>query len=456
MRYLPLFKNMKGQPCLVVGGGAVAERKIAYLRRAAAAVTVIAPDISPSLKKLSETGEILIHQRPIEAEDIHGFSLVFSATGIEAVDRMVSETARAKGIDVCAVDSPDHSSFIVPAIVDRDPVMVAVSSGGTMPVLAREIRARLETLLPARLGDAALAAWKSRSRVRASLPDCKTRRDFWTRQARKILAGGNFPEKALHTDDHQTGRVSIVGAGPGDPDLLTLKAVQRLQEADVILYDRLVTPEIIGYARRDAERIDVGKAPGRKGYSQDAINALMAHRAEAGQHVVRLKGGDPFIFGRGGEERDYLTARNIPVDIVPGITAALGCAAAENISLTHRGESQSVTLLTGVSGGKVAPQDWAALAQTGGTLVTYMGANSAGQIREALIYGGLAIDTPVAIIENGTREDSRRLNGTVGDLDALAGLVTPGNPALMIIGKVAAHGIADVVTAEGLNMAVAS
>jgi uroporphyrin-III C-methyltransferase/precorrin-2 dehydrogenase/sirohydrochlorin ferrochelatase len=451
MHYLPLFKNVDGRACLVVGGGPVAQRKIQMLLRAKAAVTVVAPDATEEIRGWNETGRVVWTERRFHPKDIAGRVLVFSATGNATVDKAVSSAARAAGVPVGVVDAPDLSDFITPAIVDRSPLVVAISSGGAAPVLARQIRATMEALLPASLGQLATAADRLRAQVRDRIPAIDARRRFWTGFFRNwrsdsLLArkGAPFAIDAGAIDRFlaapaQAGRVAIVGAGPGDPDLLTLKALQFLQGADVIIYDRLVGPGVLDYARRDAETIYVGKAPGKHSHSQDEINALLAHHAGLGKQVVRLKGGDPFIFGRGGEERAYLVERGIEVTMVPGITAAAGCAAAAGIPLTHRGTAQSVTYLTGASAGDFPDYDWPALARTGGTLVFYMGVGTAKIIATRLIENGLAAATPVAVIENGTLPTQRTVTGTLGELGALVRSQEIQSPALLLIGDVVAQ-----------------
>jgi len=451
MRYLPLFKNVRGRPCLVVGGGQVAQRKIRMLLRAKAAVTVVAPDATGDIRGWHKTGRIVWMERGFDPDDVKDRLLVFSATGDTAVDKAVSSAARAAGVPVGVVDSPALSDFITPAIVDRSPLVVAVSSGGAAPVLARQIRATVEALLPANLGQLANAADRLRAEVRDRIPAIDARRRFWTGFFRNWRSDGLLARKGAPsaidssaidrflTGPAQAGRVAIVGAGPGDPDLLTLKALQFLQDADVIIHDRLVGPGVLDYARRDAETIYVGKAPGKHSHSQDEINALLAYHAGLGKQVVRLKGGDPFIFGRGGEERAYLVERGIEVTIVPGITAAAGCAAEAGIPLTHRGAAQSVTYLTGASAGDVPDYDWPALARTGGTLVIYMGVGTADTFAARLIDNGLAAATPVAVIENGTLPNQRTVTGTLGKLGALVRSHDVRSPALLLIGEVVAQ-----------------
>ena len=389
MRYLPIFRNVSGRPCLVVGGGPVAQRKAEMLLRAGARVTVVAPHATAALRAWRKSGRIDLIAREFMPDDVSGGALVFAATGRADVDAAVSAAALRADVAVCVVDAPALSDFIMPSIVDRSPVIVAVSTGGAAPVLARQIRAAIEALLPADLGRLADAAERLRAAVRARIPSFSDRRRFWDGFFRNWRVGaliargaaaGAQPDAALMDRAMAPGHVAIVGAGPGDPDLLTLKALQRLQDADVIIYDRLIGDRVLDYARRDAERIYVGKAPGRHSYGQAEICALLAHHALDGKRVVRLKGGDPFIFGRGGEERAWLLARGIAVEVVPGITAAAGCAAEAGIPLTHRGASQSVTYLTGASGGTVPDYDWDALARLSGTLVFYMGVGTAAAI----------------------------------------------------------------------------
>lgn len=456
MRYLPIFKNVRGQPCLVVGGGPVAQRKVHMLLRAKAAVTVVAPQATDDLRQWHRDGNIAFQTRIFREQDVGGHALVFSATGNETVDLAVSIVAKKAGIPINVVDAPALSDFIMPAIVDRDPVVVAVSTAGAAPVLARQIRAAIEAMLPANLGQLARTAEALRNTIRDRLLSPMAKRHFWDDFFRGWRSGEPAARQDLATSGQPRnhGHVSIVGAGPGDPDLLTLKALQRLQAADVIVYDRLVGPDILDYARRDAETIYVGKAPGKHSHSQAEINAILAHHASAGRHVVRLKGGDPFIFGRGGEERAYLIQRGIEVDMVPGITAAAGCAAEAGIPLTHRGTAQAVTYLTGASNGHIPDYDWQALARIAGTLVIYMGVSTAAAIAARLTENGLAPETPVAVIENGTLETQRTVTGTIGALGPLVRDNAIRNPALLVIGDV----VADAGAASGIvaTLAVAS
>jgi uroporphyrin-III C-methyltransferase / precorrin-2 dehydrogenase / sirohydrochlorin ferrochelatase len=451
MDYLPVFLDVKGGDVLVVGGNEAAVRKIRLLRKAGAGVTVIAPNAAPEIRSRSESGEIEWVPRPFRQTDVRDRTIVYAATGRRDVDEVVSAAARTAGIHVNAVDRPELCTFITPSIIDRDQIVVGISTGGTAPVLARDLRARIEALLPAKLGDLASFAAKFRDAVKATVPDEGGRRRFWERFFRgpiaelvlrgdertareRMLAAINRPNR----DGTDTGMVHIVGAGPGDPDLLTFRALRVLQNADVVLYDRLVAAEIVDYARRDAERIAVGKGKGRQSASQDQINALMVEHARAGRRVVRLKGGDPFVFGRGGEELEFLKAHGIDADVVPGITAATGCASASGIPLTHRDVTSAVTFVTGHGqAGSTAP-DWGALAASAHTLVIYMGVSTAADIAGNLIDNGLAPSTPVAIVENGTRSNQKTVHGRLAGLAELIAENAISGPAIIIVGEVTA------------------
>ncbi len=450
MRYLPMFRRIRHQHCLVVGGGDIAFRKVTMLLRAGAEIAVIAPKISAPLRDLGDAGKVSLRQRQFVPEDIANQALVVSATGQTNIDELVATTARQAAIPVNVVDNPDISDFIFPAIIDRDPMVVAVSTGGAAPVLAREIRSAIEALLPSSLGNLIRDAEKLRTTVKRRLVSVTERRRFWTHYfhgwrtatltAKPMLQVSDGDVLLECTAQNQSGHVAIVGAGPGDADLLTLRALQHLQVADAIIYDRLVGPGVLDYARRDAERIDVGKAPGKHSHSQTEINALLAHHAARGKHVVRLKGGDPFIFGRGGEEQAYLRSRGISVEIVPGITASLGCAASARIPLTHRGLSQAVTLLTGTSANELAAHDWPYLVKSRATLAIYMGLGTASILSQALIEADMRSDMPVAIIENGTLASQRIFTGRLDQIEKLLTTNAVEAPALLIIGNVVAQG----------------
>ena len=452
MRYFPTFFDLNGKSCLVVGGGETAARKVRLLRKAHAQVTLVARRLTAEIEDLAARGEIAVLRRGFVAGDLRGRALAIGATEDPAVDARVSEAAKAQGVPVNIVDRPELSSFTVPAMVDRDPVVVAISSGGAAPVLARRLRARIEALLPARLGGLARLAESFRESVRATRPEATARRRFWEDffdgpVAEAALAGreSEAREKTLELvnrarkHDTEAGSVAIVGAGPGDPDLLTLRAAALLQRADIIVYDKLVAPEILEQARRDAERIYVGKSRGHHAKTQDEINALLLELARAGHRVVRLKGGDPFVFGRGGEERAYLLGHSVSVQVVPGITAATACGASAGIPLTHRAHTAAVTFVTGHGKDGEPDLDWGALAASRHTLVVYMGVATAPRTAERLIEHGLAPDTPVAIVENGTRPEERIVTGALGELAALIRDEGIAGPAIIVIGEVARH-----------------
>lgn len=461
MRYFPAFHDLSTRPSLVVGGGEAAARKLRLLLKAGARPRVVAPAAIEEIAALARDGRIDWQAKAFAPGDIAGCGLVIAASGHDAVDSAVSAAAQATGVPVNVVDRPELSTFITPAIIDRDPLVIGISSGADAPILARQIRARLESLLPANLGRLARFAGAFRGAVTAQIGDGLQRRRFWERffsgpVADKVLAGDETGAREamlslINGRDAQrieAGSVAIVGAGPGDPDLMTFKALRRLQEADVVLYDKLVGPEIVDYARRDAERIYVGKSKANHAKTQDEINALMAEHALAGRRVVRLKGGDPFIFGRGGEEMDYLQARGIAVEVVPGVTAATGCAAAAGIPLTLRGTALAVTFLTGHAKDGEPDLDWASLAAGQQTLAVYMGVSTAGTVAERLIAHGLSAATPVAVIENGTRPEQKVVTAR---LDALAGRLQEAEiagPALIIIGEVARRALEADLAAE--------
>jgi uroporphyrin-III C-methyltransferase/precorrin-2 dehydrogenase/sirohydrochlorin ferrochelatase len=354
MQHLPVFLDMKGREALVVGGGEAAARKVRLLVQAGAMIVVVAPKCGESLRVMAKRGEVRLVVRSFTSEDVGRQAVVIAATGLFRVDARVSKAAKAAGLPVNVVDAPELSSFIMPAIIDRDPITVAVSTAGTAPVLARAVRAKIEALLPTGIGRLARFADGFRRAVRANFPDADARRRFWERffdgpVAASVLSGDErwARERMLAlvnrraSAEQPSGVVHIVGAGSGDPDLLTLRAFRLLQEADVIVHDQLVAREILDYARRDAVRIDVGKAKGAHTLTQHQINELLLREARSGRRVVRLKGGDPFVFGRGGEEREFLTRHRIRSEVIAGVTAAKGCAAAAGIPLTHRNHAQA-------------------------------------------------------------------------------------------------------------------
>ena len=449
MDYLPIFFDMRGRRATVVGGDAAAARKAGLLLRAGAQVDIVAPRLADELAQLARTRAIRHRARDFEPEDVIGCALVIAATGDARIDGRVSLAAREAGIPVNVVDSPDLCSFILPSVVDRSPVTIAISSGGKAPILARLLRAQIEAMVPPAFGRLAALAGAFRARVRRRLLDPVARRRFWEDTLQGVVAERLFAqgEQAAHRaieaalDGAALGRVPrgevyLVGAGPGDPDLLTLRALRAMQQADVILHDRLVAPAIVELARRDAERIDVGKRCGRHRMKQHEINRLMVRLALEGKRVVRLKGGDPLIFGRGGEELEFLQAHGIPFQVVPGITAATGCAAYAGIPLTHRGHAQACTFVTGHTEDGELDLDWAALARSRQTLVVYMGLGTLDELSRKLIAHGARPDMPVAAIENGTRADQHVVMSTLENIAGEVARARITGPALIVIGTV--------------------
>jgi len=448
MDYLPLFHKLNNTPCLVIGGGAVASRKIALLLDAGANVTVIAIKLCDGLQHLAGQQKITHLTKPFEVGDITGFQLIIAATDDKQVNLAVSQAAKANNIPVNVVDQPALCSFIFPAIIDRSPMTIAVSSGGAAPVLARFIRAKLETLLPHALGKLSQLAAKYRQPVKDHFTNSKQRRIFWEKVFSGPIAdltyqGNNeAAEQALNTelnnteDKPTTGIVYLVGGGPGDPELLTIKALRILQQADIIIYDRLVSAEVLNLARRDAERIYAGKKRAQHTLSQDSINELLIHHAKQGKRVVRLKGGDPFIFGRGGEEIETLVEENIAFEVVPGITAASGCASYAGIPLTHRDHAQSCVFVTGHLKSDSTNLDWHYLARSNQTLVIYMGLIGLEDICNNLVKHGLSADTPAALVQKGTTPDQKVIISSLANLAEDIITYKPKPPTLIIIGSV--------------------
>ncbi|NHN85518.1 uroporphyrinogen-III C-methyltransferase [Acetobacter musti] len=449
---------------LVIGGGTIAANKIALLMMTEAHVTILSLSLNGELSRLAAAGRVQ-HFAVAVSDDIlrqyiPGCRLVFAATDDRALNRLVAEVAREMNIPVCAVDDPEPSTFITPAIVRRPPVLVAISSSGAAPVLARRLREQIETLLPAQIGRLARFMQKMRPAVATLHPFAETRRRVWERfldgsgseqalsgdedSARAMLeAEASREAKALATGSQSelyAGEVWLVGAGPGDPDLLTLKALRFMQNADSVLYDHLLPPEILDRVRRDAERIFVGKQRSDHALPQSAINDELIRRARAGQRVLRLKGGDPFIFGRGGEEIEALMEAGIPFQVVPGISAANGCAASAGIPLTHRDCAQSCLFLTGhARADGTLDLPWDTIARRGQTVVIYMGLGGISMLCERLIQHGLPADWPAAVVEKGTQPDQRVI---AADLRSLPELTIAGkfrSPALIIVGEVVRH-----------------
>ena len=449
MNYFPAFFDLTAQKVLIVGGGEVALRKLALLTRAGAKVMVVAPQMLPEFSEQAAAGKISAVLREFIPSDLDGARLVIVATSRRAVNRWIASLSEARGIPVNVVDDREASRFIVPALIDRDPVLVAISTGGASPVLARRLRERLEALIPKRFGELALWLQALRRAARWRLRDTDARRRYFEHivdgaAARRFVAGDTHGAESLaqqllartSSSPRESGEVTLVGAGPGDPELLTLKALRALQDADVILYDRLVPRAVLDMARRDAGQICVGKAAGGGGSTQAEINALLIEHALQGKRVVRLKGGDPFIFGRGGEELEALRKARIRFSVIPGITAAAGCAAYAGIPLTHRDYAHSVTFVTGHEDGNGREPDWRALAKPGSTVVFYMGLARVEHIAARLVRHSAPETLPAALVAQGTLENQRVITGTLAGIAAAAARAGLESPALLVVGEV--------------------
>lgn len=450
MTYFPAFLAIHNLPCLVVGGGAVAARKVKQLRAAGAVVTVVAPRIGDALRRRArDDAGIDVRDRCYDTDDLATPHLVVAATDDARLNALIAAEAKARRIPVNVVDQPALCTFIVPSTVDRSPVQIAISTGGASPVLARLLRARLESTIPAAFGKLASLVERWRGRVKAALAGEHRRRRFWESvlqghvaeltfsgrlAAAETRLGAMLADAADRSD--RMGEVYLVGAGPGDPDLLTFRALRLMQQADVVLYDRLVSDRILSLVRRDAECIHVGKAQARHSVPQAQINRMLARLAQQGKCVVRLKGGDPFIFGRGGEEIALLAAQGVPFQVVPGITAAAGCAAYAGIPLTHRDYAQSVIFVTGHLKDGTVTLNWPALAQPDQTVVFYMGLNGVAAICRALKAHGMPARTPAALVEKGTTEQQRLLIGNLDNLPEIVRTHDVSAPTLIIVGDV--------------------
>ncbi len=448
MDYLPLFVDVTNRRCLLVGAGEVAQRRLNWLLAAGAHVVVVAPEVGDEVRALcSGRGEV--RTREFEPDDVVGMLLVIAATNDADVNRAVHKAATAHAVLVNTVDDAALSSVIFPSIIHRDPVIVAVSTGGRSPTLARRVRSLIEARLPIGLGKAADALGRWRSRVARAIPDVGSRRRFWDDvldgPASQAMHEGNvdltdvlIEERLQHWDQQALGFVSLVGAGPGDPGLLTLKALQCLERADVVFYDNLVSADVVAMARRDARRVYVGKRRAFHAVRQESINEMLIEAARAGDRVVRLKGGDPFIFGRGGEEIETLAEQGVPFEVVPGITAALGCASYANIPLTHRDWAHSVRFVTGNLTGDRVNLDWPDLAKADQTLVVYMGLRGLSEICAELIAHGMDPEMPAALIGRGTLPDQQVIESSVQSLSATVALADVRGPTIVIIGRVVA------------------
>ncbi len=444
MNYLPIFADVKNKLCLVVGGGEVAKRKAGVLLEAGAKVRVVAPEIVAELSRQRGVDSIAVY---FDAKHLDGVTLVIAATNDHGVNKQVSELAQARNIPVNVVDDPALCSFIMPAILDRSPLMVAFSSGGASPVLTRMLRGKLETLIPQNYSRLAAFAERFRESVKLRITNPAKRRIFWENAlegvvAEKVLTGDEASAEAMlqqmlaSEDNIQRGEVYLVGAGPGDPDLLTFRALRLMQKADVVVYDNLVSKPIVEMTRRDAERIFVGKKRDNHTLQQEEINGLLVRLAKQGKRVLRLKGGDPFIFGRGGEEIETLAAEGIPFQVVPGITAASGVASYAGIPLTHRDHAQSCVFVTGHLKDRTMNLDWEQLARPKQTVVVYMGLHGLDILCAKLVEHGMPDSTPIAIVQQGTTPNQRVITGTLATLPGIAEREKPQAPTLIIVGGV--------------------
>jgi len=449
MRFLPIFMKLTDRPCLVVGGGKIAARKVRLLLRSGARITLVAPELCDELKTLVSEKKIEYLARAYQQSDMDEQILVIAATSDQRVNEEVSRLASEHRIPVNVVDQPALCSFIMPSIINRDPIQIAVSTGGTSPVLARLLRARLESFVPAAYGRLASLVEEYRQKVKDQFSSSDERCRFWEsvlqgRVAELLFAGQeNEARTALQDaiDDagqssDKSGEVYLVGSGPGDPDLITFRALRLMQQADVVVYDRLVSQPILDMVRRDADMIYAGKARSNHTLTQESINELLVRLAKEGKRVLRLKGGDPFIFGRGGEEIETLAEEGVPFQVVPGITAASGCATYAGIPLTHRDYAQSCIFVTGHLKDGSVDLDWQKLVRPSQTIVFYMGLHSVPIICKELIAHGMRSDMPVALIQQGTTENQRVFIEQLSTLPDFMGKEDVKPPTIIIVGEV--------------------
>jgi uroporphyrin-III C-methyltransferase/precorrin-2 dehydrogenase/sirohydrochlorin ferrochelatase len=448
MNLLPIFYNISGKNCLVVGAGEIAARKAELLLKAGGELRIVAIEISDRILELAESHAIEVLQRGFSQADIDGVACVIAATDDDILNREISDLAQSRNIPVNVVDNPDLCSFIMPSMIDRNPVQIAISTGGVSPVLARMLRSKLESCIPGAYGELAKLADEFRLPVKQALPNVELRRHFWESvlegQVAELVFSGRMDtaREALQQqldefdDKSVNGEVYLVGAGPGDPDLLTFKALRLMQKADVVIYDRLVSEPILDMVRRDAEKIYAGKASSNHAIPQENINQMLVRLAREGKRVLRLKGGDPFIFGRGGEELAELVDENIEFQVVPGITAASGCASYAGIPLTHRDHSQACIFVTGHRRNGAEDLNWEMLSHANQTVVFYMGLENVQRICSSLKAHGRAAETPAALVEKGTTAAQRVF---IGNLDSLPGIIADNEvraPTLMLVGEV--------------------
>lgn len=448
MQYFPIFLDTTDLTCLVVGAGEVAARKVELLLKTSAQITVVAPWVCDTVQRFAKEEKIQLIVRPYIESDMTNKQIVFVATDNSEINKQIHDQARAQKILVNVVDNTPLCQFITPSIVDRSPIIIAMSSGGVAPVLLRYLRQKLESVIPQKVSLLGLFSEKFRASVKKRFKSVTERRYFWedvldgdiaenVLQGNESLAEQKFLEKLNAPDASKTvGEVYLVGAGPGDPDLLTFRALRLMQKADVVVYDRLVSPEILELVRRDAEKIYVGKAKSKHTLPQDEINELLTKQALAGNRVVRLKGGDPFIFGRGGEELETLIEHGINFQVVPGITAASGAASYAGIPLTHRDHAKSVVFATGHLRDNSINLNWQALAQPDQTIVFYMGLTGLPIICKQLVKHGLAPTTPIAMVQSATTSQQKVVIGTLEDIQQKAEAAKIKPPALIIVGSV--------------------
>jgi uroporphyrin-III C-methyltransferase/precorrin-2 dehydrogenase/sirohydrochlorin ferrochelatase len=450
MDFLPIFLNIRERACLVVGGGSVAERKVSLLLDAGARVTVVSSGLCDSLKEQSEQGIIDYRQGEFSEDDLQGKALIIAATDDREVNESIASWANQHNVPVNVVDNPDSGSFIMPSIIDRSPVQIAVSTGGSSPVLARTLRSKLESMIPSAYGRLGTLMEEFRDKAKQVFSSVDERRYFWE----KILSGPIVEMVMAGQDDrardsleqefadaknhqqHKTGEVYLVGAGPGDPDLLTFRALRLMQQSDVVVYDRLVSKQILDLVRRDAERIYVGKERSNHAVPQEDINQLLARLGKEGKKVCRLKGGDPFIFGRGGEEIDTLMQQKVAFQVVPAVTAASGAASYAGIPLTHRDYSQSVVFATGHLKDGSMNLNWEGLAQPNQTIVFYMGLQGLEIICRELIAHGMPSDTPIALVQKATTPEQKVVTGILESMPETVKNSGIKPPTLIIVGNV--------------------
>lgn len=449
MDYLPIFLEVAGKRVVVDGGTTVAARRVERALNAGALVEVFDPDPGDEVTAFFGHERLTHHARVPGEADFEGCLVAYGASEEHDRDALLHRAAKAAGALVNVADEKQYCDFITPSVVERDPITIAISTGGAAPVIARILRARMEAMLPAAYGRLAKFLADFRGRIYEAVPNGRNRRRFWENLIEgpvgdAFLAGEEgLAQERLEAElqrgadvDLKRGEVWLVGAGPGDPDLLTFKALRMMQHADVVFYDRLVGDGIVDLLRRDAERIYVGKKPNEHTLTQHEITKQMIERAKRGERVLRLKGGDPFIFGRGGEELEDVAAEGIPVEVVPGITAAAGCGAAAGIPLTHRDHAQSCVFITAHGAGGVISHDWTRYARRGQTVVVYMGLNAISTVMQAALSQGVEPEMPVAVIDNGTRLDQRVITGTLADIETRVAEANLPGPALIVIGHV--------------------